>query len=388
MKPSEAIIYILNIVLDCDSITLRELQNQLLLCNISIQESEILHLINVIETMKAINYNSTKKTINRLVTKNDFWDNRQKYINNMKKSSQPNSTFTVKTYFEGLKIIVERQDLSIDPIIETLGIDIKYANEILTGSEEMGIVSKATKKKPSQVKVSLADFQENITFYQEGIKARMYDFNSVEGIRNIPIPRYEKTFCMKSPVNNIEYILQRRAVRHKKNGRMDLAIECLKKSNELMPYSDILYTVEDYQKLASYLEDEGRYEEALKELLKLDRPTLSYTDKNRLYAHLAYTFSQLNNPNQSKLCSAISLLYQYKNRAIQLSNAENDSNEMQLSALKDLLSQIETELDKFLEDLLIPPEHIRILKSSFILDKITEQEIKEHLQSYISKLSK
>lgn len=296
------------------------------------------------------------------------------------------NSLSLQIYLEGLKRITNFQFLSSEDLVKNLNITFEYANEIIIGAEEMGILSKATKKKPSQVKVSLEDFQENITFYQEGIKVRMYDFNSIKGIRNIPIPRYEKTFCMKSPVNNIEYILQRRAVRHRKNGRMDLAIECLRKSNELMPYSNISYTIDDYQKLASYLEDDGKYEEALKELLKLDRPNLSYVDKNRLYAHLAYTYSQLNNPNQSKLYSAISLFYQYKNRAIQLSNAENNSNEIQLNALKDLLSQTETELDKFLASLLIPPEHIGILKSSFILGKITEQEAKDNLQSYISKV--
>ncbi len=304
----------------------------------------------------------------------------------MQSNTKPNS-LSSQIYIEGLKGIIRFQLLTPKDLARCLNITFEDANEIIIGAEEMGVLSKATKKKPSQVKISFDNFRENITFYQEGINARMYDFNSIEGIRSIPVPRYKKTICMKSPVNNIEYILQRRAVRHKKNGRIDLAIECLKKSNELMPYSDISYTIEDYQKLASYLEDDGRYEEALKELLKLDRPNLSYTDKNRLYAHLAYTFSQLNNPNQSKLCSAISLLYQYKNRATQLSNAENNSNEMQLSALKDLLSQIETELDKFLASLFIPPEYIGTLKSSFILDKITEQEVKEHLQSYISKLS-
>ena len=167
---------------------------------------------------------------------------------------------------------------------------------------------------------------------------------------------------------------------------MDLAIECLRKSNELMPYSDISYTIEDYQKLASYLEDTGKYEEALKELLKLDRPDLSYTDKYRLYSHLTYTFSKLNNPNQSKLYSATSMFYQFKDRSIQLSNAENGSNGIQQNALKDLLTQIETELDKCLADLLIPPEHIREIKTLFLSGKMTEQMLKDKLQFYIKNI--
>lgn len=302
---------------------------------------------------------------------------------------QPNETansLTAQIYLEGLKMITECEFPNAEVLTESLNIPHEIANEIMIGAEEMGIISKATKKKPSQVKVSPKDFQENIVFYQEGINIRMYDFNSIEGIRNIPVPKNGKIFYMKSPVNNIEYILQRRALRYKKNGRMDLAIECLRKSNELMPYSDISYTIEDYQKLASYLEVDGKYEEAIKELLKLDRPNLSYTDKNRLYAHLAYTFSQLNNTNQSKLCSAISLFYQFKDRAIQLSNAENGSNKIQQNSLTDLLEQIETELNACLTDLHIPYDNIKKIKSLFLLDKMTEQELKTKLQFYIENL--
>ena len=122
---------------------------------------------------------------------------------------QPNGTsnsITAQIYLKGLEIIVECEYPNVEELTERLNIPSEIANDIIIGAEEMGIISKATKKKPSQVKVTSEDFQENADFYQEGIKARMYDFNSIEGIQNIPIPKYENLFCMKSPVNNIEYI--------------------------------------------------------------------------------------------------------------------------------------------------------------------------------------
>lgn len=51
-----------------------------------------------------------------------------------------------------------------------------------------------------------------------------YDFETIEGINSIKIPNYKPLQGMSSPVNNVEYILQRKATDHKKNGRMDLAI--------------------------------------------------------------------------------------------------------------------------------------------------------------------
>ena len=76
-----------------------------------------------------------------------------------------------------------------------------------------------------------------------------YDIDSIEGIQNIPIPKYKPLQGMGSPVNNIEYILQRKATEHKKNGRMDLSIACLRKANEIFPHSNFAWSEKDYMRL-------------------------------------------------------------------------------------------------------------------------------------------
>jgi tetratricopeptide (TPR) repeat protein len=108
-----------------------------------------------------------------------------------------------------------------------------------------------------------------------------YDLNSVVGIRSIRAPYYQQICGLASPTNNIEYILQRKATEHKKNGRMDLAIECLRKSNEIMPVSNFTWSATDYLRLVKYLVLDGRYEEARRELLSIQKYCKRDTDKKR-----------------------------------------------------------------------------------------------------------
>lgn len=103
----------------------------------------------------------------------------------------------------------------------------------------------------------------------EWIKRAKYNLNTIEGIRAIPVPK-KKEAKPHDVKEGMEYILQRKATEHKKNGRMDLAIECLKKSNELMPYSSFEYTRKDYERLYKYLLQAQRFEEADIEKKKLD----------------------------------------------------------------------------------------------------------------------
>lgn len=96
-----------------------------------------------------------------------------------------------------------------------------------------------------------------------------YDFQTLEGINSIKIPSYEPLQGMSSPVNNVEYILQRKATEHKKNGRMDLAIACLRKANEIFPHSNFLWSEKDYMRLVEYLEFDRQFDEAKKEEQKI-----------------------------------------------------------------------------------------------------------------------
>ena len=96
-----------------------------------------------------------------------------------------------------------------------------------------------------------------------------YDFQTLEGINSIKIPSYEPLQGMSSPVNNVEYILQRKATEHKKNGRMDLAIACLRKANEIFPHSNFSWSEKDYMRLVEYLKFDRQFDEAKKEEQKI-----------------------------------------------------------------------------------------------------------------------
>jgi len=110
-------------------------------------------------------------------------------------------------------------------------------------------------------------------------KTTQPDFNSLEGIRSIGIPNYKPIHGIESPVNNIEYILQRKATEHKRNGRMDLAIACLKKSNELMDFSNFSYSEKDYLRLVKYLRKDGQYDVANIEEAAIYRRHPEFKDK-------------------------------------------------------------------------------------------------------------
>lgn len=88
-------------------------------------------------------------------------------------------------------------------------------------------------------------------------KPKKYDMDTVEGIEAIPVPAKDydtddfKTSC-------IFYLLQRKATVHKKAGRMDCAIACLKKSNELSDYEERPLLLEkEYLRLVKYIELTG-----------------------------------------------------------------------------------------------------------------------------------
>lgn len=97
-----------------------------------------------------------------------------------------------------------------------------------------------------------------------------YDLTTIEGIRAIPVPTKKKAYYEHDIREDIEYILQRKATEYKSNGQMDLAIECLKKSNEIMPYSSYMYMASDYYRLIEYLKKARRFDEARVEKQKLD----------------------------------------------------------------------------------------------------------------------
>jgi hypothetical protein len=74
---------------------------------------------------------------------------------------------------------------------------------------------------------------------------------------------------MGNPSNNIEYISQKKATEHKRNGRMDLAIACLRKANEIFPHSNFSWSKKDYLRLVEFLKQDRQFDEARKEEAKI-----------------------------------------------------------------------------------------------------------------------
>lgn len=94
--------------------------------------------------------------------------------------------------------------------------------------------------------------------------------DTVEGIRAVPVPN-KREESPHEPKEGVAYILQRKATEHKKNGRMDLAIECLKKSNEIIDYYRYDCTRKEYERLYRYLMDARRFDEADAEKKKVEK---------------------------------------------------------------------------------------------------------------------
>lgn len=97
-----------------------------------------------------------------------------------------------------------------------------------------------------------------------------YDFSSVEGINSIPVPAYEVNG--ESATGRVEYYLKTQLFAECwESGNHDLAIACLKKANQLMFVSDMIWKRKDFMKLVKYLHILGKHEEAIAEEIKINR---------------------------------------------------------------------------------------------------------------------
>lgn len=125
-------------------------------------------------------------------------------------------------------------------------------------------------------------FQSNDNFNQEEYDRynnerieefkNRYDLTSVAGIRSIPVEEAKRySDGGRSVVYMPEQILNRLATEYKTNNQFDLAIECLRKVNELYPLSFCEYCRDDYERLVNYLVLAGRFDEAKEEHKKLDK---------------------------------------------------------------------------------------------------------------------
>lgn len=93
---------------------------------------------------------------------------------------------------------------------------------------------------------------------------KIYDLSTAAGIRSIPAEEMQRweDYSSDDVVASPSQILNRKATEYKKAGNLDLAIECLKKVNEIYPHSKWVYTRDNYMRLVRYLNIAGRFEEA------------------------------------------------------------------------------------------------------------------------------
>ena len=117
------------------------------------------------------------------------------------------------------------------------------------------------------------DIEAYNKFNNEKIKefTDKYDLSTKDGIQSISI-----TEATKYPDANVgvvympEQILMRKATEYKKAKNFELAIECLKKANELLEYSPFAYTRDNYERLVDMMVLAGKYDEARIEHQRLD----------------------------------------------------------------------------------------------------------------------
>lgn len=110
-------------------------------------------------------------------------------------------------------------------------------------------------------------------------KTKKYDMDTLDGINSIPVPA--KNYNTGNDLQDcIYYVLQRKATEHKKAGRMDCAIACLRKSNDLSDYeARPLLSQKEYLRLVKYIELSGNHALAQEELNRIYHKHPEFGDK-------------------------------------------------------------------------------------------------------------
>ena len=100
---------------------------------------------------------------------------------------------------------------------------------------------------------------------------RKYNLSTVEGISAIPVPaQKEKPEAgLANVTGKIEYYLTLKAGQFAADNKVDLALACYRKANELMPLSSVEYGRGPYMRLPRYLRKLRRFDEARAEEAKI-----------------------------------------------------------------------------------------------------------------------
>lgn len=132
--------------------------------------------------------------------------------------------------------------------------------------------------------------------------ASHYKMDTIEDIESIPVPTKPYTYSCDWK-ESIEYVLQRKATEHKRNGNIDIAIACLKKVIELMPYAPMQYP-EVYSRLENYLKIARNFNEAHEaHSLAENKGAQYYTDITNMYLNIADDYEMIYVPREPTICA-------------------------------------------------------------------------------------
>lgn len=96
-----------------------------------------------------------------------------------------------------------------------------------------------------------------------------YDFETVQGIRSIPVPCREVNG--DSPTGRVEYYLRGKCfIGHCRAGHVQIAVECIRKAHSLMFVSDMIWKYDAYISGISWLHNIGAHKEAWEEEQRVD----------------------------------------------------------------------------------------------------------------------
>lgn len=107
-----------------------------------------------------------------------------------------------------------------------------------------------------------------------------YDLNSIQGVSSIPVKADLPKLPGSGVTGDVDYYLRYKSAEHEKLGNLELAILCLKKSNDIRMLKHNGYSIDTYYTLVRLLARSGYVNEAKREKEKIDRFFDFYSDKN------------------------------------------------------------------------------------------------------------
>ena len=122
---------------------------------------------------------------------------------------------------------------------------------------------------------SLEDFNQDYLAMREEQETWLehkYDFTTIDGIKNIPLDAVNAPESSESSsTGTTDMYLRTRGFQYEKDGEPDLALACLKRSNEIRFHKRLGYRRDDYYSYVRMLVHFGRVDEARKEKLHIDK---------------------------------------------------------------------------------------------------------------------